>query len=249
MADFDVSSLGVIMGIWAHPDDETMSIGGLSSIAAAQGQRVVCVTATKGEAGIQDPARWPPEALASIREQEMAKGLEILGIKQHYWLDYSDGKCAEVPEAEAVEKLQQLIAVHNPDTIITFPPDGLTGHPDHAAVSRWARQAAALGASHAAVYFAVSTTESFDEYLRELDEQFNIFFATDNPVFIPEQVCDVHLSLPEEAIAKKVRVMEAMPSQYAAWIESIGPEKLTQSLASESLVKADRMDEFWPEFR
>ncbi len=49
----DVAQLGTILGIWAHPDDETWSSAGLMAMAADNGQRVVCVTATYGENGVQ----------------------------------------------------------------------------------------------------------------------------------------------------------------------------------------------------
>jgi LmbE family N-acetylglucosaminyl deacetylase len=46
-----ISALGTIMGIWVHPDDEAYLSGGLMALARANGQRVVCVTATRGELG------------------------------------------------------------------------------------------------------------------------------------------------------------------------------------------------------
>ena len=45
----DVAELGTILGIWAHPDDEAYLSGGLMALARDNGQRVVCVTATRGE--------------------------------------------------------------------------------------------------------------------------------------------------------------------------------------------------------
>jgi LmbE family N-acetylglucosaminyl deacetylase len=65
------------------------------AIAAVAGSHVAYVTATRGELGITDPMRWPPEQLAAIRGAELAACLEILGIKEHRWLEYPDGRCAE----------------------------------------------------------------------------------------------------------------------------------------------------------
>ena len=51
-----VADLGTVLGIWAHPDDEAYLSGGLMSIAARDhGNRVACVTATRGELGTADP--------------------------------------------------------------------------------------------------------------------------------------------------------------------------------------------------
>lgn len=53
----DVKQLGRIMGIWAHPDDETWCAAGLLAMAADNGQDTCCVTITKGELGVQDESR------------------------------------------------------------------------------------------------------------------------------------------------------------------------------------------------
>lgn len=47
----DLSQLGTVMTVWAHPDDETYLSGALCAMLRDAGQRVVCVTATRGEAG------------------------------------------------------------------------------------------------------------------------------------------------------------------------------------------------------
>ena len=66
--------LGTILGIWAHPDDETWLCAGLMARAARAGDRVVCVTATRGELGSPDEERWPSGApLAAVRTAEMER--------------------------------------------------------------------------------------------------------------------------------------------------------------------------------
>jgi LmbE family N-acetylglucosaminyl deacetylase len=44
----DIRELGIVLSIWAHPDDEAYLCGGIMAMAAAAGSRVVCVTATRG---------------------------------------------------------------------------------------------------------------------------------------------------------------------------------------------------------
>ena len=127
----DIRELGTILSIWAHPDDEAYLCGGIMAMAAAAGSRVVCVTATRGELGVTDPIRWPPEQLAAIREAELAACLRILGIKEHRWLGYPDGGCADVDLDIAADQIAGIIREIAPDTILTFSPDGQTGHPDH----------------------------------------------------------------------------------------------------------------------
>ena len=78
----DVAELGTILGIWAHPDDEAYLSGGLMAMARDNGQRVVCVTATRGELGTPDPVAWPPDRLAAERTREMARCLAVLGVRR-----------------------------------------------------------------------------------------------------------------------------------------------------------------------
>jgi LmbE family N-acetylglucosaminyl deacetylase len=132
-----VPGLGTILGVWAHPDDEAYLAGGLMALARRAGQRVVCVTATRGELGTSDPERWPPEKLAVERAKEMARCLEILGVTEHLWLDRPDGACAAVPDADGAARIASIIRRVRPQTVLTFGPDGMTGHSDHIAVSRW----------------------------------------------------------------------------------------------------------------
>ena len=99
--------------------------------AVDAGARVVCVTATRGERGTPDPHRWPAARLASLREAELAASLAVLGVTDHRQLGYPDGGCAEVPADDAVSRLAELMAEVEPDTVLSFGPDGMTGHADH----------------------------------------------------------------------------------------------------------------------
>ena len=105
----DIRDLGTVLSIWAHPDDEAYLCGGVMAMAAAAQSRVVCVTATRGELGVTDPTRWPPEQLVTIREAELAECLRILGVTEYRWLDYPDGRCAGVDVLTA-ESLVVLVA-------------------------------------------------------------------------------------------------------------------------------------------
>ncbi|MEA2508479.1 MAG: N-acetyl-D-myo-inositol-2-amino-2-deoxy-alpha-D-glucopyranoside deacetylase, partial [Actinomycetota bacterium] len=150
-----MSALGTILSVWAHPDDETYLCAGVMAQAVDEGNRVVCVTATRGEAGSQDEERWPLATLGAVREEELRAALAALGITEHEWLDYPDGGCDQIPQEEAVIKLGALFDEVQPDTVLTFGPDGMTGHPDHKAISGWTtaafEQAAKPGAS---LYYA-----------------------------------------------------------------------------------------------
>src|SRR5689334_19924197 len=98
-------TVGVLLGVWAHPDDEAYLSSGLMARARAAGSRVVVATATRGEAGTDDPAGWPPERLAAIREREMAASLAALDVREHFWLGYRDGELHHASESAAADQL------------------------------------------------------------------------------------------------------------------------------------------------
>jgi N-acetylglucosamine malate deacetylase 2 len=123
-----------LMVVLAHPDDESFPIGGTLAKAAATGHRVHLVTATRGEAGI--PGKTAAET-AVIRETELRRACAELGVEQLTFLDYRDGQLAIIPDRNGRDRLLALMRQTRPDVVVTFGPDGISGHPDHIAVYRW----------------------------------------------------------------------------------------------------------------
>src|SRR5664279_6249016 len=93
--------IGVLLGVWAHPDDDAYLTAGLMSVVRAAGHRVVVATATKGELGTEDPVALPPERLALIRERETAASLAALDVREHRWLGHRDGTLDQGPSRMA----------------------------------------------------------------------------------------------------------------------------------------------------
>lgn len=224
------------MGIWAHPDDETFCSGGIMAQAVDNGQTVICVTATKGEKGIQDAKRWPPGQIGDIRQKEIAQALKILGVKEHCWLDCADGACTQTPTKQIVEQIKQLIERYQPKTILTFGADGLTGHPDHQAVSKWAVEASK--GSNIKVYCAAELREHYEQ-THEADERFNIFFNVTRPLLSEVSDCDLILELTPEFLQKKCQALRAMPSQYQRMYDGLGDELFKKVFNTEAFILAD----------
>jgi LmbE family N-acetylglucosaminyl deacetylase len=210
--DFTPMQLGTIMCVWAHPDDETFTMGGLLYACATKGQKVICVTATRGEAGVQDTDQWPAKDLAKIRTKELEDALKILGVTKHYWLGYADGGCSQLAVKEPVDKISKLITTYKPDSIFTFGPEGLTGHDDHKAVSWWTSQALKVSKHKAVLYHAILTREQY-RYMKVADERISIFFNINMPVLADEADCDICYHLPTQVFSKKLQALQAMPSQ------------------------------------
>lgn len=231
----DIKQLGTILSVWAHPDDESFTCAGIMVAAIQNGQQVTCVTATKGEAGVQDEKRWPAAQLGKIREAELMEGLKILGIRQHCWLGYPDGGCKDMNKTEAVKKIKDCIAKYQPDSILTFGPDGMTGHDDHCTVSAWVDEA--VKGTTIAVYHAAQLKEVY-EHMRAADEQFNIFFNIDQPSFVEAADCAILMDLPKDILEKKYHCLCAMPSQTEAMFKMLGHDNACAMLRTESFTKA-----------
>ncbi len=116
--------------MWAHPDDESYLGGGLMAAAAAAGGRVVNVTATLGEHGTDDPVALPPARLAGIRRQELQNALAAMGVHESVHLGFEDGTVETVDTAMGVRRISTVLDEVDPDVVVTFGPDGFTGHPD-----------------------------------------------------------------------------------------------------------------------
>src|ERR1700730_10247086 len=82
----------------AHPDDEAISTGGTMARMAADGHRVVLVTATRGELGeVPDGVPAPGESLPYPRAVERAAACAVLGVARHEYLGYGDSGMAGEP--------------------------------------------------------------------------------------------------------------------------------------------------------
>jgi LmbE family N-acetylglucosaminyl deacetylase len=232
MSQLAVSDLGIIMSIWAHPDDEGYCCGGLMATAVRGGQRVVCVTATRGELGSTDPSRWPNgRELAAVRTRELAASLAVLEVTEHHWLDYPDGGCADVDQDQAVARLRDIIARVHPDTVLTFGPDGGTFHPDHMAVSRWV-SAATAGAKLRVLHQV--TTPEWQAAADKVVAPELVMMADREPVTVAASECAIYLSLEGELLDLKYRAMECQESQVGPLISLAGPDLYRAMLAEEA---------------
>ena len=151
--------LGTVLGIWAHPDDDIYLSAGLMAMNVSLGNRVVDVTATRGEGGSMDEERWPPESMADVRSAELMRSLEVLGVSEHRFLDGPVDIDMDAPLDESgAAQVTEIMAEVQPDTVLTFGPDGMTGHVGHMSVSGWATDAfQAVAKPGARLHYATMT--------------------------------------------------------------------------------------------
>jgi LmbE family N-acetylglucosaminyl deacetylase len=233
-----VAALGTILGIWAHPDDEVYLSGGVMATARSAGQRVVCVTATRGEHGTDDPVAWPPDRLAARRARELEASLAVLGVHEHRFLGVKDGRCAARPSLPIVERLTAIIREVRPDTILTFGPDGMTGHEDHQVVSRWATAARALAAADVDLLYATTTAEQADRW-QPLHDRLGVYLVPGLPLRRTTAELTLQFHLDADLSERKVAALRAQTSQTTDLIEQIGDEDFREWVAVESFVAAE----------
>ena len=86
-----------------------------------------------------------------VRHTELRNSLAALDVDELHLLGYEDGDCER---RDGTDAIAAHIADIQPDLIVTFGPDGMTGHPDHRAISRWTTDAWAATRPTADLWYA-----------------------------------------------------------------------------------------------
>ena len=155
-----------LVAFHAHPDDESLLTGGTLAKAAAQGHRVVLVTATCGELGLAGARDGQGGPLARVRTAELHVAAAALGCARVVTLGYADSglrpdgsnpdafACVDV-EAAAV-RLAEVLREEAADVVTIYDPNGGYGHPDHVQVHRVGSRAARLAGTPVVLEATVS---------------------------------------------------------------------------------------------
>ncbi len=136
---------------FAHPDDESLGMGGVLARYAAEGVKIHLLCATRGERGWNGPAEEDPglRALGEIRTVELQQAAAALGLHEVSFLDYIDGDLDQANPQEAIARIAAHVRRIRPQVVVTFPPDGAYGHPDHIAISQYTNAALVCAADSA----------------------------------------------------------------------------------------------------
>lgn len=168
-----------LLAVLAHPDDESLGLGGVLARYAAEGVETYLVTATRGEGGRFHEHREGPghpgrARLGEIREAELRAAADVLGIREVAILGYPDGHLDEADSREILETLVHHLRRVRPHVVLTFSPDGSYGHPDHIAICQVATAAVVAsadpgfgsGTAHAAskLYYFVNSAARMAAY-------------------------------------------------------------------------------------
>lgn len=129
-----------ILLIFAHPDDESSGVSGTVKKYTQQGVPVDLITATRGEKGSRLDVPAGADT-GTAREAELRAAAAIMGIRNIYLLGYMDGKLYKADIDEVANKIADIMRRVEPEIVITFGPDGISGHTDHITVGKAATRA------------------------------------------------------------------------------------------------------------
>jgi LmbE family N-acetylglucosaminyl deacetylase len=136
-----------LVSFHAHPDDEALLTGGTLARAAAEGHRLVLVTATDGDAGGSAPGTAPD------RRAELDRAAAALGCARVVRLGYPDsgwrsptrpGAFGRLDVEAPARRLAALLTAEGADALTVYDPSGGYGHLDHRQVHRVGVRAAEL---------------------------------------------------------------------------------------------------------
>jgi LmbE family N-acetylglucosaminyl deacetylase len=174
--------MATVVFFHAHPDDESIITGGTMAKLAAEGHRVVMVTATRGEHGeVEDGFLDEGEELWQRRVAETEASARILGVARGEFLGYVDSGMMGTPEndapgsfwgadvEEAAGKLAAILREESADVLVVYDDNGNYGHPDHIQVHRVGVRAAEL-AGVERVYEVTVDQDYFRDLFKRADE-------------------------------------------------------------------------------
>lgn len=251
-----------LMGIWAHPDDETFSMAGSLARATMNGNLAAIVSATRGEEGkIADPSLATEANLGHVRERELRAACAAVGVTDVSFLDYVDGHLAEADEQEAIGRIVYQLRRFRPDVVVTFAANGGYGHVDHMAihrltlaaieaapdVARYAGQISEGLAPHRVrkVYYGGMIRERLLEMRAEAQKHGRDFIPGGDEATIPVEEMGTPLSevttfvrLTDEEFAAKRAAMGAHATQMPADspFASATPEQMREFMGTEVFV-------------
>jgi LmbE family N-acetylglucosaminyl deacetylase len=146
-----------VVSFHAHPDDEALLVSGTLARLAAEGHRVVLVSATAGEGGLAASSYGTADELAAHRREELQRSADAIGAARVELLGYGDsgldGRAVPPHGVEAfahadvdaaAQRLAAILREERADVLTSYDASGGYGHPDHVQVHHVGARAAQL---------------------------------------------------------------------------------------------------------
>jgi LmbE family N-acetylglucosaminyl deacetylase len=189
-----------LMTVHAHPDDESISTGGILARYSAEGIRTVLVTCTDGGCGDGPDGVKPGDpghdraSVVAERLDELERSCRALGVHHLEMLGYRDSGMMgwpqndephsfwSTPVEDGAARLAELIRRYEPQVMVTYDENGFYGHPDHIQAHRITMAAAEATGIPVKLYQTAvprSVMAGFRERIQELGIDFGADDADD----------------------------------------------------------------------
>ena len=218
-------ALPTLVCVHAHPDDESLFTAGISTRYAELGYRVVLITCTNGQLGLDDEARAGSDPLhdvavtRSVRAGELQRAAAMIGFGRVVTLGFDDSGMVGWPQNAnpnafmnadvdaTAATLAALLDELHATVVVTYDETGFYGHPDHIMANRVTRRAIDLAAAPERLYYPVVPTRVLTEFVDG---------AKVMGVFLPAWVLDAGLNVPDELVASTIDVRAYAKRKQAA---------------------------------
>ena len=120
------------------------------------------------------PHCYDSAEFAAFRRAELVASVAELGVTDVRFLGLRDGECDVADDDAQIRAVLDVIDDVRPDAIVTFGPDGITGHPDHRTVSSWTTQAWNRTDRTAELLYAAMTKDFLARHA-ELHDRLGVF--------------------------------------------------------------------------
>jgi len=237
--------------VFAHPDDDTYGVAGSLALHVNDELQLTVIMATSGEAGrIVDPSLATRETLGRVREAEDVASWRALGFDPDVrFLRHPAGGLARIPREQLVLEVRDLLEETAPEVVVTFGPDGITGHEDHVAIGAVATEAfqatrtSSSGRAFSRLLHNVVPQSSLDR-LNELFRERGLEPMDPTQPFMPRGVPDRTIGVRVDCSSVYERKLEAIRCHKTqAELEDVPYDLWPQMLSTESFTVA------WPERR
>jgi LmbE family N-acetylglucosaminyl deacetylase len=212
-----MSSLPTLVFVHAHPDDEAFFGAGAVAHYAELGHRVVLITCTNGQLGLDQAGRAGDDPLhdaartRSVRAGELQCAATLLGFSRVITLGYDDSGMKGWPENEnpdafinanvdaAARSIAAIFDEERAVVVVTYDENGFYGHPDHVMANVLTRRALDFSSSAQRLYYTVVPRGVITTFVEG---------AKDLGLSLPEWVLDAATNVPDDLVASTLNVQK-----------------------------------------
>src|SRR5579863_6105687 len=210
--------------VHAHPDDEALFTAGITSHYADLGYRVVLITCTSGQLGIDDHGRFGPDPLHDdevtrvVRAGELQRSARVVGFSRVVTLGYDESGMTgwaqnDAPKAfmnadvaHVARTLAALFDEEDASVVVTYDENGFYGHPDHIMANVVTRAALAMASSPRRLYYPVVPRGVLEEFVAG---------ATASDVALPGFILDA-LPVSDDMVTTRMDVRDYASRKHQA---------------------------------